>query len=310
MKTISTFITVAALALLIGCASISVNLPAVTEQPTGERLPGKIIWRDLLTHEPEAVRRFYGELFGWEFEQLSSNFGFGQTANYSLIRHRGELIGGMIDLNRLETREADKASLSQWVVLMSVADIDAAVTAVEQAGGKVLTPPTAMMERGRLALIEDDQGAALALVESRDGDPVDRAPPLGGFLWDELWTGDVEQATVFYQQLADFRAGNQPVDDQRSYRYLKTGERARVGIMERPAPTIDPVWVTYIRVADPAAVTARVTELGGRVLLPPEERDLGGQVALVLDPSGAGVALQTWEPSASRMSAVTDATTE
>ena len=304
MKTISTVITVAALALLIGCASMSVNLPAVTDQPTGERLPGKIIWRDLLTHEPEAVRRFYGELFGWEFEQLSSNFGFGQTANYSLIRHRGELIGGMIDLNRLETREADKASLSQWIVLMSVADIDAAVAAVKRSGGKVLTPPTEMMDRGRLALIEDDQGAALALVETRDGDPVDREPPVGGFLWDELWTIDVDQATDFYKQLAEFRAGDQPVDDQRSYRFLKTGDRARVGLLERPAAEIDPVWVTYIRVADPAAVTKRVPELGGRVLLPPEERDLGGQVALILDPSGAGVALQTWEPSESRVAAV------
>ncbi len=40
--------------LLAACAATSVNLPAVSDSPTGERLPGKIIWHDLLTNDPAA----------------------------------------------------------------------------------------------------------------------------------------------------------------------------------------------------------------------------------------------------------------
>jgi predicted enzyme related to lactoylglutathione lyase len=55
-----------------------------------------------------------------------------------------------------------------------------------------------------------------------------------------------------------------------------------------------PVWVNYLRVEDPSAITTRVEGLGGRVLLDVRERDVGGSAALIAGPSGAGVALQTW----------------
>jgi hypothetical protein len=50
-------------------------------------------------------------------------------------------------------------------------------------------------------------------------------------------------------------------------------------------------------VADAAeleAIVARVEDLGGSLLLAPQDRAIGGRVALIADPSGAGVAIQTW----------------
>src|SRR5210317_1691044 len=84
------FLSLGAL-LISGCASLNVNLPSITESPTGERFPGKIIWRDLLTNDPAASQKFYGELFGWTFESVDDN------SAYTLIRHNGHMIGGMID---------------------------------------------------------------------------------------------------------------------------------------------------------------------------------------------------------------------
>ena len=43
-----------------------------------------------------------------------------------------------------------------------------------------------------------------------------------------------------------------------------------------------------------AEVTARVEALGGRVALEAQPRPIGGSVAVILGPSGAGIALQTW----------------
>ena len=277
-----------------GCASLNVNLPSITETPTGERLPGKIIWRDLLTNDPVASQRFYGELFGWEFEKIGEASNLSSNSAYTLIRHNGQLIGGMVDTVALNGRK----DISQWVVLMAVEDLDARAKAVVASGGEIVTPPTDLQARGRLALVTDAEGALLGLLETRDGDPRDSEPEIGGFLWDELWTTDVPNAVAFYEELAGLEAESVDIDADgdagRAYRLLKAGDTPRVGILPVPLEGLEPAWISYIRVEDPAAMTARVPELGGRVIVEAQPRPLGGEVALITGPSGAGVALQTW----------------
>jgi len=280
--------------LIAACATIDIDLPSVTESPTGERLPGKIIWRDLLTHDPDGSQRFYEELFGWDFDSVGSAAGLDSNSAYRLIRHNGRLIGGMIDTMALNNR----ADISQWVVSMSVVDIDTAVMAFVADGGKVITPSVDLQRRGRFAVVRDAEGALLALLQTRDGDPADREPEVGGFLWDELWTTDVERATTFYEDIGGLEAATVDVDEDREsgarYRLLKGGDTPRVGIMPGPLQGLDPVWVSYLRVTSPAAITARVGELGGLVIVEARPRPLGGEVAFIAGPSGAGIALQTW----------------
>ena len=282
------------LLFVAACASMNINLPSVTDAPTGERLPGKIIWRDLLTNDPAASQRFYGELFGWEFESVGTASNLKSNSSYTLIRHNGKLIGGMIDTLALNNRD----DISQWVVLMSVEDIDASVDAVAASGGKIMTPPTDLQSRGRIAVIRDVEGALLGLLETRDGDPRDSEPEVDGFLWDELWTSNVESADAFYTKVAGLTKDTVDIDGRQdtapTYSLLKAGDTPRAGIMPNPLEGLDPVWVSYIRVESPAAITSRVAELGGRVIVEAGPRPVGGEVAFVAGPSGAGIALQTW----------------
>jgi len=282
------------LLFVAACASMNINLPSVTDSPTGERLPGKIIWRDLLTNDPAASQKFYGELFGWEFESVGTASNLKSDSSYTLIRHNGQLIGGMIDTLALNGRR----DISQWIVLMSVEDIDASVEAVTASGGKIMTPPTDLQSRGRIAVIRDVEGALLGLLETLDGDPRDSEPEVDGFLWDELWTTDVESADAFYTTVAGLTKGSVDIDGMQdtapTYSLLKAGDTPRAGIMPNPLEGLDPVWVSYIRVEDPAAITSRVAELGGRVIVEAGPRPVGGEVAFVAGPSGAGIALQTW----------------
>lgn len=274
-----------------GCTVVTVNLPPITEAPTDERHNGKVVWRDLLTNTPEASRRFYGELFGWEFEQPRVFIGVGAGDAYMLIRHNGRLIGGMVDTKALGKTE----NISQWITTISVADIDAAVGRVAAAGGRVINAPESIGDRGRMAVIEDSTGALFAMIETKGGDPADTEPERDGWLWDELWTGDVEHATGFYQAVFGFQHTDHAIEDSdRNYRVLKYAEKPRAGVLRNPFEGERPVWVNYIRVEDPAAMTAKVEGLGGRVLVDAQARPIGGEVALIAGPSGAGVALQTW----------------
>lgn len=282
------------LTLLLGCAAFQPNLPSITEAPTGTHISGKVVWHDLITDVPAESRRFYEELFGWQFESVGNTLGIGDDNAYSLIRNNGQLIGGMIDANRLRNAEND---IAQWVTVVSVADVDKAASEFESRGGTVYTAPTDLESRGRIAVVADAQGAILALLQTRDGDPQDRDPAMNDFLWDELWTTDVEAATAFYQSIIGYEIEDYDEDDdarEEIYRILKDGERPRAGIIENPFAEVRPVWVNYLRVEDPSAITARVESLGGRILIDAQPRDIGGEVAFIAGPSGAGIALQTW----------------
>lgn len=281
------------LTVVVGCAAVQPQLPSVTELPTGNRYQGKVVWHDLITDTPAESRRFYEELFGWEFESVGNVLGFSANNAYTLIRNDGRLIGGMVDANKLNNKE----EISQWVALISVEDIDRAVGVVRSMGGTVFTPATDLADRGQLAVVADNTGALFALLQTRDGDPADRNPEYGDFLWDELWTDDVGKATDFYKSLAGYVADDRDIDDDdrdEKYRLMMQGETPRVGVIRNPFDNVKPVWVNYIRVEDPAAITARVEELGGRILVDAQPRDIGGEVAFIAGPSGAGIALQTW----------------
>lgn len=279
---------------MVACTTIQVDLPSVTDAPTSERLPGKIIWRDLLTHDVEGSQKFYGSLFGWEFEAVGSASGFGSDSAYTLIRHNGVLIGGMIDTVALNGKD----DVSQWIVVMSVDDVGEAAASFAASGGEIMTPPTDLRRRGQLAVVRDAEGALLGLLQTKDGDPADSEPVVGGFLWDELWTSDVDRATEFYTGVTGLQVDERHIERDQgadvTYRLLKSGETARVGILPNPLEALGPVWVSYLRVESPAEIAAKVDALGGRVIVEPQARSIGGEVAFIAGPSGAGIALQTW----------------
>jgi predicted enzyme related to lactoylglutathione lyase len=280
-------------ALMLGACAAQFSVPPISASATGEHFPGKIIWHDLLTDTPAKTRTFYSELFGWEFRPLSD-----ANINYTMIYQGDRMIGGMVDQNRLP----NKKDISQWVVGLSVSDIESAAQHLTDGGGTVFTPPTSLGDRGTIAVVADPQGAILALLQTRDGDPVDNrdTPAQGEFLWDELWAADVNSATEFYSQLAPYVVEEETLGSEESpvdYRVLRSLDKPRVGIRANPVEGLMPMWVSYLRVNDAASLDSileRVESLGGRILVPATTRPSGGVVAVIAGPSGAGIALQTW----------------
>ena len=117
----------------------------------------------------EGASAFYGELFGWEFESNS------EYGNFSLARHNGVPVAGLV---RIDEARAESVP-PQWVPNLLVGDVD------EVAGhftdsGKVLKGPDDMPDRGRIAVVEDPEGAPLLLLQTRNGVPEVRMVPMGG----------------------------------------------------------------------------------------------------------------------------------
>ena len=117
------------LALSSGCVSTP-GLDTSAMSFSHEPLVGKVVWNDLVTQDLDAARRFYGELFGWTFEQSTAPGG----EPYLLARSGHIFVAGMVAVNSPAKDEV----LSRWLPYMSVSDVDASVAKATAGGATVL----------------------------------------------------------------------------------------------------------------------------------------------------------------------------
>jgi len=265
---------------LAGCGH-RVSVPPVTAADAAVPHHGKFVWHDLLTEDVDAVKRFYGELLGWSYRKT-------EAPNYTLILHHGRPIGGIVDMAAVDPDKNE----SQWVSLLSVASVEEAVAKTRSAGGEVHVEPVELPGRGRLAVVSDPQGAVVAFLRAVDGDPPDVEAREGDWLWTELWTDDVEASAGFYGDLVGYDIDTALLPDDVEYQLFRRDGVPRAGVIPNPFDEVPANWLPYVRVEDPAGLAQRVEDLGGQVVLAPREDVRGGTVAIVIDPSGAAVALQ------------------
>jgi predicted enzyme related to lactoylglutathione lyase len=112
----------------------------------------QFVWHELNTTEPKKARAFYGELFGWGFQEMD----LGAMGKYTMFASQGTDLGGFAPLEGGGTR-------SHWLPYVSVDDVDAAAKRVPLLGGKIHVPPTDIPNVGRFAVLEDPTGATLAV---------------------------------------------------------------------------------------------------------------------------------------------------
>ncbi len=276
------FITAIAIALAAACATTP-KLPSINPQPTNTVTVGRPVWHDLVTMDLEAAKRFYGGLFGWTFQDFEVREG-----KYALATLDGKPVAGILQ------PEKRSVNVSQWLTYFSVGDVDAAATTGKQAGAKEVIPPRDIANQGRAALLIDPQGAPLAVARLKGGDPAPAPPPLNGWLWVDLWTPDPAASSAFYGALFGLEAEAVDIGGA-PYTVLVRGGRAYAGMIRIPQPQIRPNWLPIVRVEDAQAVAQRAAQLGGRVLLAPQQEIRGGKAAIVADPTGGAVAVHVWD---------------
>lgn len=268
--------TVLSFALATGCTMPRTpRLPPVTAEPTGQTIVGKFVWFDLLTKDVEAAKHFYRTLFGWEVEAAR-----GMT-DYAIIRHGGNPIGGIVAHEDKNAQYPD----SLWLGSLSVADVDRAVDLIRQGGGEILEGPLNVHGRGRLAVVRDPQGAELIVLRASGGDPVDRTPAVGDWLWVDFFTRDIAAATDFYTALVEYQAEDVK-EGRHVFRILRREGHPRAGIVQMPLKDVEPNWLPYVRVDDVDHIVKQATSLGGNLIL------RVGDVAILTDPTGAAIGVQ------------------
>ena len=121
----------AALLLAGGCSTAAPQppqLPPLTTVSGSPRLPGKFVWADLVTDDIPAARKFYGQWFGWTFQEVG---------DYVIAENDHRPLCGMFQ----RPRPKDRVAEPRWFGYISVGNVGRAQRSVTKAGGRVLSAP-------------------------------------------------------------------------------------------------------------------------------------------------------------------------
>jgi uncharacterized protein len=241
--------------------------------------PGTPSWVDLGTSDPDAAKRFYGELFGWQAEDAGP---VEETGGYAFFTHSGRKVAGVGALQ-------DPQQPTAWSVYVSTDDVDGVVQRVRDAGGMVMVEPMDVMGSGKLAFFGHQAGGMLGAWQPATHIGAELVNEPVSFAWCELHTRDVDGGRQFATSVFGWRAEDQDFDGT-TYTTFSVGARGIAGMVAMPPGVPEEVpayWSAFFAVEDCDATAARVKELGGSVLLDPLDAPGVGRFAMVADPQGA-----------------------
>jgi uncharacterized protein len=245
----------------------------------GERTsyaPGTFSWVELVTSDADAAKAFYTAVFGWDY--LDNPIGDGMVYSTALVD--GQAVGALF---------ASAEQPPHWNCYVTVESVDEATRRAGDLGATVMAEPFDVMDVGRMSVIADPTGAALALWEpgSHIGASVVNQP--GALTWNDLVTPDPDAAARFYGSL--FGWTTLEIPDAGGYRVIRNGERSNGGLQPARGGQ-PPAWIPYFGHEDLDALLGRVAGLGGRALSEPVAVP-SGRFALFADPQGAVFAALT-----------------
>jgi uncharacterized protein len=250
-----------------------------------EYTPGTFCWVELSTPDQESAKSFYAALFAWQAQDNP----MGDDTYYSMQLIDGKPVAAIAPQPQ-QQREAGVPAM--WNSYVSVQDADASAERATELGASVHAPPFDVFTVGRMAVIQDPQGAFFMLWQPRDhiGAGLVNAP--GALVWNELQSPDLDASASFYAQLFGWGTEAMPGSPER-YLTIKN-QGANNGGMRELTPPAPPSWLAYFAVEDVGAALATVGELGGSTLFGPVPISMG-TIAVAADPQGAVFALHAGE---------------
>jgi predicted enzyme related to lactoylglutathione lyase len=229
---------------------------------------------DAFSPDPDAARRFYEAIFGWEFAGPGRMPG-DPPGQYYVARVRDADVAGLGSMPSPQTPIA-------WNTHVAADDVEAVVELAQTAGGSVLVEPVDAPPAGRLAVIADPAGAAVTVWQaaSRHGAELVNEP--SAWAMSLLSTPDPEAAAEFYESVFGWQS--EPFGDAgpgvslfRLPGYVG-GEPSQpvprdvvAAMAALPDPNAPAAWSVDFWIADAEAAAAAAPGLGGSVIAPPQD---------------------------------------
>ena len=116
---------------------------------------GAFSWSELTTTDPAAAAAFYGELFGWVAKDMGESMG-----HYRVVSVGESGVGGIMSLP-----EGAPPMPPHWGCYVTVDNVETTLARCSALGGKTLVPAMDVPTVGRMAVLQDPQGAVLSVIQ-------------------------------------------------------------------------------------------------------------------------------------------------
>ena len=266
----------------LAASAQAATFPPLNHPATGEAHPGKFVWAELFTTDSAAATKFYSGVFGWTAVTLDQH-----GVTYTVFGNGGHPVAGL----RQRSASAAKRA-SRWIDYIAVTDIASTLAIVAKAGGEVRAPAREFPEFGSQAIITDNEGSPVGLLQSTSGDSADDEPAPGGWNWFHLLAKSPAVAADFYRQVFRYEVTADVRPGKRNELLLSNGTLNRGGVSVLPdRANAKPGWLGVVRVAKLDETLARVSALGGEIIAAPHEAAFGSRFAAIADPTGGIVGI-------------------
>jgi uncharacterized protein len=263
-------------------------------------IPGVPCWIDTTQPDPAAAAEFYGDLFGWDVEDVMPA---DAPARYYIGRRNGG------DVAAVSSRPEGAPEGAVWNTYVWVDDADATAAKVREAGGTVVSEPFDVFDFGRMAVFADPAGAVFAVWQAKQHRGAKVVNEHGSLNFNVLSTTDLDAASKFYGAVFGWEvldvggASMWALPGYGDFLESRTpGMRENMAAMGAPERFVDVVaslqlipddqpelpahWGVTFGVDDADAIAARAAELGGRVVVPPFDAPWV-RLTVIADPQGA-----------------------
>ncbi len=192
-------------------------MPVVTSYKQGTPC-----WVDLATTDEAGAIAFYGGLFGWTEEAMP----MGPDQYYHMFSLKGSTVAGMY---KQGPEMGDHPPY--WATYIAVDNADEAGQARDGRRRQGGHGTVGRYDSGRMVMIQDPQGAFVALWQAKNhiGSQIVNEP--GSVAWSELMTTDSNAAGEFYSKVLGVEAAKMPMPGM-VYTLLKVDGHEVAGVMD------------------------------------------------------------------------------
>ena len=243
--------------------------------------PGSFCWPELATGDAAGAKAFYRGLFGWDANDMPA----GPDMVYTMLQKSDKSVGALYQMGPQQ-----QGMPPHWAIYIAVASADAAAKKAKDLGGTILMEPFDVMDVGRMAVIQDKQGAIFSVWEAKNHIGAEVINEPGALCWAELDTTDMNSAEKFYTALFGWGAkrGGEAANETPYTEWQRDGNSIG-GMMTIPKEwgPVPPNWLVYFMVSDVDATTKKAGSLGGQAVVPPTDIPKTGRFSVIRDPQGA-----------------------
>jgi len=242
---------------------------------------GQFCWLELTAIDWQQAKEFYCNLFGWRAEDED----IGDGMFYTTMFVNNNVVAA---ISQRTPEQEEQGVITCWLSYIAVDNVDATLEVISPLNANILAGAHNVMDAGRMAIIEEPNGAVFALwqVNKHTGITLRDAP--NSLCWSELATRNREDSKTFYQQVFNWQFDDKDMMGI-TYTELKSGKHQEGGMLEMTQEWGDtpPHWMNYFAVDNCDAACEKAESLGATICVPTTDIPDVGRFSVISDPQGA-----------------------